>query len=101
MRYVALLRGINVNPRTRVAMADLRAMLEKLGYTGVRTHLQSGNAVFTTDKRPPGQIAAAIEQRIADDLGMAVAVIVRTAGELRAVVEGNPLEVRDPAKFAV
>ncbi|WP_370024078.1 DUF1697 domain-containing protein [Planotetraspora sp. GP83] len=98
---MALLRGINVNPGTQVAMADLRALLEELGHTAVRTHLRSGNAVFTSDEEPPERIAAAIERRIADKLGLAVAVIVVTAEELRAVVEENPLKVRDPAKFAV
>ncbi|GAA4563910.1 DUF1697 domain-containing protein [Planotetraspora kaengkrachanensis] len=101
MRYVALLRGINVNPRSQMAMADLRALLEGLGHTGVRTHLRSGNAVFTGDEAPRERVAATIEQRITEELGMEVAVVVRTAGELRAVVEENPLEVRDPAKFAV
>ncbi|GII57245.1 hypothetical protein Pth03_56340 [Planotetraspora thailandica] len=101
MRYVALLRGINVNPHTRVAMSDLRALLESLGYTDVRTHLQSGNAVFTAGELDPVRIGADVEQRIAGELGMTVPVLVRTAGELRAVVEDNPLEVRDPAKFAV
>ena len=47
-RMVALLRGINLAGRRRVAMADLRALLEDLGYADVRTHLQSGNAVLTT-----------------------------------------------------
>ena len=46
-RYVALFRGINVGKAKRIAMADLRALLEKLGYTDVKTLLNSGNAVFT------------------------------------------------------
>ncbi|MEU8171352.1 DUF1697 domain-containing protein [Microbispora hainanensis] len=49
MRYVALLRGINVNPATTLAMGDLRALLERLGYGDVRTHLRSGNALFTAE----------------------------------------------------
>ncbi|MEV6859753.1 DUF1697 domain-containing protein [Streptosporangium subroseum] len=101
MRYVALLRGINVNPVTRVAMADLRALLDGLGHTGVRTHLNSGNAVFAAAEGSPDLIASAIERRITEVLGLTVTVMVRTAGEMRAVVERNPLEVRDPAKFAV
>ncbi|MGH7659270.1 MAG: DUF1697 domain-containing protein, partial [Gemmatimonadales bacterium] len=44
-RHVALLRGINVGTARRVAMADLRALMESLGYTGVRTLLNSGNVV--------------------------------------------------------
>ncbi|MET9342621.1 DUF1697 domain-containing protein [Nonomuraea sp. NPDC003804] len=97
MRYVAFLRGINVNPRTQVDMAALRAMLEGLGYTAVRTHLRSGNAVFTAEPQPRERI----ERAIGGALEPPVAVMVRTAAELRAVVERNPLEVRDPARFAV
>lgn len=98
MRYVALLRGINVNPRTQLAMSDLRALLTGLGHTDVRTHLRSGNALFSAEEKPRAEV---IERRIADELGLSVAVILRTAGEMRAVVRENPLEVRDPARFAV
>jgi uncharacterized protein (DUF1697 family) len=99
-RYVALLRGINLGRNRRVAMADVRALLGGLGYTAVRTHLQSGNAVFTAGAAPQ-EVAEAVEARIARDLDMSVAVVVRTAQEMRGVVEENPLEVREPAKFLV
>ncbi|MCO5994739.1 DUF1697 domain-containing protein [Actinoallomurus rhizosphaericola] len=100
-RYAALLRGINVTGNSRVAMADLRAWLADLGYTGVRTHLNSGNAVFTAPEEPAERIAAAIEGRLTARLGREVPVIVRTAAELAVVVAGNPLEIRDPARCAV
>ena len=100
MRYVALLRGINVSPATTVAMADLKALLERLGYGSVRTHLRSGNALFTAGGDAES-VAAAIERGMGEELGLPAAVIVRTAGQLREVVERNPLEVRDPARFAV
>lgn len=100
-RYAALLRGVNVGGNTKVAMADLRALLADLGYTDVRTHLNSGNAVFTGPEEPAERIAAAIGDRLTARLGREVPVVVRTAAELAAVVEGNPLEVRDPARFAV
>ncbi|MDQ1529109.1 MAG: hypothetical protein QOH77_899, partial [Actinomycetota bacterium] len=45
-RYVVLLRGINVNPSTRVAMSDLRDLVSELGYSDVRTLLQSGNVIL-------------------------------------------------------
>ena len=48
--YVLLLRGINVNPTTKVAMADLRSLLVSLGYEDVRTLLQSGNVVFDAER---------------------------------------------------
>ncbi|MEU8194325.1 DUF1697 domain-containing protein [Microbispora amethystogenes] len=100
MRYVALLRGINVNPATAVAMADLKALLERLGHGNVRTHLRSGNALFTADGDSE-PIAAAIERGLQEELGLSTTVILRTAEQLRGVVERNPLEVRDPARFAV
>jgi uncharacterized protein (DUF1697 family) len=91
MTWVALLRGINLGRHKRIAMADLRQLLEALGYADVRTLLQSGNAVFTAD--PPGG-AAELEQQIRDriqaDLGMDVQVLVRSAEELAAVADANP-----------
>lgn len=59
--YVALLRGINLGSKRRVAMADLRALLEGLGYDDVRTHLQSGNGVFRAQTRTAAQLAAVVE----------------------------------------
>jgi hypothetical protein len=47
-RYIALLRGINVGSRNRVAMADLRRLTEALGHTEVATYIQSGNVLFTS-----------------------------------------------------
>ena len=58
-RQVALLRGINVGRAKRVAMADLRALVEDLGYCDVRTLLNSGNVVFTAARAAPGTLRAA------------------------------------------
>src|SRR4051794_32869155 len=68
-RQVALIRGINVGKAKRVAMADLRAALEDLGYTDVRTLLNSGNVVFTAGVAP-GKAAASIEKVLAGELGV-------------------------------
>src|SRR6266496_3074723 len=51
-RQIALLRGINLGSSKRVSMSDLRGLMEGLGYGDVRTHLQSGNVIFTTAERP-------------------------------------------------
>ncbi|MFC3997838.1 DUF1697 domain-containing protein [Nocardiopsis sediminis] len=101
--YVALLRGVNVGGRRKIAMADLRAVLTGLGHTGVTTLLQSGNAVFTAPGTAGGEdaVAAAIEERLATGLGLDVDVMVRTAAHLRRVVDDIPFDVRDPAKCAV
>ncbi|NMH96780.1 DUF1697 domain-containing protein [Pseudonocardia acidicola] len=89
--YVALLRGINVGGNKKVAMADLRELLAGLGFTGVRTHLQSGNAVFGTRATTPDRLAGRIEQAVSRSFGIDVRCLVRTAAEMRAVVDGHPL----------
>ena len=95
-RYAVLLRGINVGKAKRVAMADLRALLGDLGYTDVKTILNSGNAVLTGAEAPPDEHAARIEAAIAERLGMDVRTVVLTGDELRSVVEGHPFaEIAD------
>jgi uncharacterized protein (DUF1697 family) len=100
---IALLRGINVGRAKRIAMADLRKLVEELGYAEVRTLLQSGNIVFQVSRPNVGRIAAAIEASIQRDFGFPVPVIVHTARELTEVVAGNPLRqaAGDPSKFLV
>lgn len=88
--WVALLRGINLGRHKRVAMADLRALLESLGYGDVRTLLQSGNAVFTSDRRDAAKLERQISERIEADLGVDVTTLVRSADDLAAVVDANP-----------
>ena len=101
-RMVALLRGINLAGKRRVAMADLRALLEELGYADVRTHLQSGNAVLTT-RDPAARVARAIEEGIAGRMGLDVVVTVRTAGQMAKIVAADRLGdvADDPAKRMV
>jgi len=88
--YAALLRGINVGGNKRIAMADLRSLVEGLGHESVRTHLQSGNVVFESAKRSDATLAAGIEKAIAAELGMDVSVMVRRSDELAAVVAAAP-----------
>lgn len=101
--HVALLRGINVGRAKRIAMADLRALVEDLGYGEVRTLLNSGNVVFTASGKGKGDPASRIEQALVDKLGITSQVTVLTAAELDAVVEANPLlDVADnPSRLLV
>lgn len=101
-RYVALLRGINVGPHRRVAMADLRALMAGLGYGDAQTLLQSGNAVFAAAGSPE-RVTRDLEQRIADELGVKAEVVVRTGDELAGVVERDLLGdlASDPKRYQV
>jgi len=102
-RYVALLRGINVGGRTRVAMADLRRLALDLGHTQVETYVQSGNLLFGSPAGKPARLAGELERRIAKDLGVSVTVLVRTGDDLARVVAANPFlgGSADPAKLHV
>lgn len=103
MTYVALLRGINVGRAKRVAMADLRTLIEGLGYRHVQTLLNSGNVVFTGPKTPGAAIAARIERTMTKTLGVAANVTIVSADELEAIVNAMPLETdgRDPSRMMV
>jgi uncharacterized protein (DUF1697 family) len=85
-RYAVLLRGINVGSAKRVAMADLRGLLEDAGYTDVRTHLNSGNVILSGTSAPVRRI----EQAITERTGLDVRCVVLTAKQLRAIVDGHP-----------
>jgi uncharacterized protein (DUF1697 family) len=87
---IALLRGINVGSAKRVAMADLRSLVESLGYGNVSTLLNSGNVVLTSG-HDPAKTASRIEKGLESRLGVASRVTVITAAELSAIVRGNPL----------
>jgi uncharacterized protein (DUF1697 family) len=90
MIYAVLLRGVNVGGNRRVAMPDLRRVLESLGHTDVATYLQSGNAIVTTDEPDPASLERRIEKALLADLGVDTHVLVRTHDELSAVIEANP-----------
>lgn len=91
--FVALLRGINVGKAKRVPMAEFRSLLSGLGYTHVVTLLNSGNAVFRAATGAPAKHAADIAAAIQGRLKVDVAVIVKSARELAAIVAENPIKV--------
>ncbi|MEU8033990.1 DUF1697 domain-containing protein [Streptomyces sp. NPDC049099] len=93
--YAALLRGINVGGSKKVPMADLRTLLTGLGHTGVRTHLQSGQAVFTTGHGDEESLAAELSRAIEERFGFPVDVLVRDHTYLKAVAEACPFPAAD------
>ena len=88
--FVALLRAVNLGRARKLAMSDLRALLESLGLADVRTHLQSGNAIFNVRSGSGRDLERRIESQIGTRLGMDVAVFVRSLAELAGIVDGNP-----------
>jgi uncharacterized protein (DUF1697 family) len=90
-RYVALFRGVNVGGRARVSMQDLRELFGSLGHSDLATYVQSGNVVFRSKKSDTSQMRRAIEDKVREDLGLDVTVLLRSAAELRGVLGSNPL----------
>jgi uncharacterized protein (DUF1697 family) len=88
--HVALLRGINVGGRNRVAMAELRAVVTSLSHTDVVTYIQSGNVVFSCPETDTTAIASALEQAIAESLDVRPTVVALSRDELSQVVADNP-----------
>jgi uncharacterized protein (DUF1697 family) len=98
---IALLRGINIGPRQRVSMPELRALMEELGHTDVETLVQSGNVVFTS-RAKPATLEQQLEQAIEERLGVDPKVVVRTRDELATAIEAHPLPVpADPKNLHV
>ena len=88
-RWVLLLRAVNLGPRNKLAMADLRRVLEDLGYAEVTTYLNSGNATFEaagTAKQHAEDVEAALEK----ELGLSVRAVVRRTSEVKAMLDALP-----------
>lgn len=97
---IALLRAVNVGGTGKMPMADLRNLAEAAGFDEVRSYIQSGNLVFSTDQTPAGA-KLILEQKLEDYAEKPVGVVVRTAQEMRDVLEANPFPDAEPSKVGV
>jgi uncharacterized protein (DUF1697 family) len=89
--HVALLRGINLAGKNKVAMADLRLLVAGLGHTDVSTYIQSGNVLFTAPEDADcGVVARAMAEAISATLGVTAPVVVVTREELAQIHAANP-----------
>ncbi|MFN6963673.1 MAG: DUF1697 domain-containing protein [Pyrinomonadaceae bacterium] len=90
MRYVALLRGINVGGATQIKMDVLTAVFEELGFENVKTYINSGNVGFDSERASEKGLVKDIEAAIAATFGKQVDVIARRQAAVREVVSSNP-----------
>ena len=90
MRYVALLRGINVGGNTMIKMTELKMSFENLGFKNVASYINSGNLAFDTAKVAEEKLVAEIEKRIKQDFGLDVQVMVRDRAAIEDVLANNP-----------
>ena len=90
MRYVALLRGINVGGKAIIKMADLRDCIEGSGHANVRTYIASGNVLFESPERNAAKLDEALERAIEERFALPVRVVVRSAREIRRIADSVP-----------
>jgi uncharacterized protein (DUF1697 family) len=103
-RAVALLRAVNVGGTGKVPMADLCKLFTRLGYSGVKSLLHSGNVVFGCDGPANAALEATLEAAIAKSFSVKTVVYARSAREWAAIVAANPYpdEARDdPSRLMV
>jgi uncharacterized protein (DUF1697 family) len=92
--YAALLRAVNVGGRS-LAMAELRALFDDLGFGEVSTYLQSGNVVFRSRAADERKVQRTIERGIHERFGIEVPVMLRSHAELTKIQKANPYARRD------
>jgi uncharacterized protein (DUF1697 family) len=88
--FIALLRGINVGGKAMIPMPELRSLFASMGLEDVTTYIQSGNVVFSSPTGDAQALARAIEERIAEAVGLGTTVLLRTPAELAEIAESNP-----------
>lgn len=90
-RYIALLRGINVGGKNKILKSELEGLFIGMGFSNVKTYIQSGNIVFDTSLIISNSaLESKIEAEIETKLNLEVPVIIRSAKEWQKIVEQNP-----------
>ena len=94
-RYIALLRAVNVGGTGKLPMSELKRMCGEAGLLDAETYIASGNVVFDADASA-AQVKELLEAALHAYAGKPVAVLVRTASEMQAVLDGNPFPDAPP-----
>jgi uncharacterized protein (DUF1697 family) len=92
IKFVALLRGINVGGHKKVKMEDLRRLFESFGFKNVKTYIASGNVLFETEETDIPNLRKKIEKKLMQAFGFKVAVILRTIPEIKELIILNPFK---------
>lgn len=95
LKYIALLRGINVGGKKSIKMTDLNTLFQALGFNNVKTYIQSGNVVFDYETTDTTKIADKIKLKINETFCYEVETIIRTEEELINIINNNPFIKED------
>ena len=95
--FISLLRGINVGGHNQIKMDALREVYVSLGYSNVKSFIQSGNLIFCSEITDSHLIEKSISERILQSFGFKVPVLVLTIEELKSALDNNPF-IKDTSK---
>lgn len=91
MRYISILRGINVGTGRKVPMADLKKLCENMGLQNVQTYIQSGNLVFELiQPESISELEIRLQQAFTEAFGFEIPVLIRTGKEWAESIAQNP-----------
>lgn len=92
MKYLGLLRGVNVGGKAIMKMTDLKEEIECAGFSNVRTYIQSGNVIFESDEKDTEKIVAKLENSVSKKFGINSRIIVKTYEQIKRIVSEVPNE---------
>lgn len=98
MKYISILRGINVSGQKKIKMLDLKSLYESLGFQNVVTYIQSGNVIFETSDKNKSNVKMLIEDAIVKKYKFHVPVEIRTKREIESIIKNNPFGTVDLVK---
>lgn len=89
-RYIALLRGINVSGKNKIAMPELKASFVELGYTAIFTHLNSGSVIFSSDADDRALLSSTIRTMIKNKFDLDIPIFIISQNELEEILNNAP-----------
>ncbi len=90
MKYVALLRGINVGGNRKVSMSELKALFEKAGMEQVKTYINSGNVVFTSSVKAKQKLTTTLEAACKSAFGFDITILIFSSSEIATIAQQLP-----------
>jgi len=98
MKYISVLRGINVSGQKKIKMLDLKSLYESLGFNNVVTYIQSGNVIFDSSDKNKSSIKQLIEEAVEKKYKFHVSVEIRTKCEFNNIISNSPFGSIDLAE---
>lgn len=89
-RYIAFLRGINISGKNKISMAELKKDFEKLSFKEVKTYLNSGNVIFSTEENDTKKLTKQIEEMINVQFDLDIPVLILSKDALEEILRNAP-----------